>query len=142
KNIKPFINNELSEGLSRRRLFKINKGAAPAYGIEASLLPKICNVYLKMRDQGDALQSSQIPISVQADIIMRGLAEVGIVALVDEATGHIDEKRQDEYRILFQEFIKEQVREYEKEFPKQFTDGLYRLYGLTQKKAGRHPQFF
>ncbi|MCZ7167005.1 P63C domain-containing protein, partial [Salmonella enterica] len=73
---------------------------------------------------------------------MRGLAEVGIVALVDEATGHIDEKRQDEYRILFQEFIKEQVREYEKEFPKQFTDGLYRLYGLTQKKAGRHPQFF
>lgn len=95
-----------------------------------------------MRDQGDALQSSQIPISVQEDIIMRGLAEVGIVALVDEATGHIDEKRQDEYRILFQEFIKEQVREYEKEFPKQFTDGLYRLYGLTQKKAGRHPQFF
>ncbi|MFT4465073.1 MAG: P63C domain-containing protein [Sodalis sp. (in: enterobacteria)] len=142
KNIKPFINNELLEGLARRRLFKSNKGASPAYGIEASLLPKICNVYLKMRDNGNTLLPSQIPISVQADIVMRGLAEVGIVALVDEATGHIDEKRQDEYRTLFQDFIREQVKEYSKEFPKQFTDGFYRLYGLTQKTPVRHPQFF
>jgi ribosomal protein S25 len=142
KNIKPFIDNDLLAGLSRRRIYRTNKGAAPAYGIEASLLPKICNVYLKMRDEGDALQSSQIPISIQADIVMRGLAEVGIVALVDEATGHIDEKRQDEYRQLFQQFVRDQVKEYEKEFPKQFTDGLYRIYGLKQKTPGRTPQFF
>lgn len=145
-NIKPFINNELEAGLSRRRIYRQKKGGTPAYGIEANLLPKICNVYLKMRDaEADgkkALKAAQVPMSVQADIIMRGLAEVGIVALVDEATGHIHEKRQDEYRELFQAFIREQVREYEKEFPKQFTDSLYKLYGLQPGKPGRHPQFF
>lgn len=141
-NIKPFINNELEIGLARRRYYRQKKGGTPAYGIEASLLPKICNVYLKMRDDGTVLKTSQIPLSVQADIIMRGLAEVGIVALVDEATGHIEEKRKDEYRELFQAFIREQVKEYEKEFPKLFTDGLYRLYGLEPKTAGKHPQFF
>jgi len=94
-NIKPFINKELMSLLGRRRLYRQKKGAAAAYGVEASLLPKICNVYLTMRDQKpkSELSASQVPFSVQADLIMRGLAEVGIVALVDEATGHIEEKR-------------------------------------------------
>jgi hypothetical protein len=142
KNIKPYINNELSESLGRRRLYRTKKGGAAAYGIEASLLPKICNVYLNMRDVENALTVSQVPFSVQADIIMRGLAEVGIVALVDEATGYIEEKRKQEYRELFQAFIREQVREYEKEFPRQFTDNLYRFYELEPSSHGKHPQFF
>jgi hypothetical protein len=141
KNIKPFINNELEGGLSRRRLYRERRGGATAFGIEASMLPKICNTYLRMRDAGEMLPS-QVPFAVQAEIINRGLAEVGIIALVDEATGHIEEKRKDEYRELFQAYIRDQVREYEKEFPKQFTDSLYRIYGLSPSKPGRHPQFF
>jgi hypothetical protein len=140
KNIKPFINSELESALGRRRFYRERKGGAVAYGIEAPLLPKICNVYLAMRDR-DALSSSQLPLSVQADIINRGLAEVGIVALVDEATGNVDKKK-DEYRELFQAYIRDQVKEYEKEFPAQFTDSLYRLYGLSPSKPGKHPQFF
>lgn len=140
-NIKPFINNDLEQQLARRRHYRSKKGGTPSYGIEATLLPKICNVYLKMRDE-KALTAPQLRLSIQADMINRGLAEVGIVALVDEATGHIEEKRKDEYRELFQAFIREQMKEYEKEFPKQFTDALYRLYGLTPASTNRHPQFF
>lgn len=141
-NIKPFINKELADAIARRRLYRPKKGGTAAYGIEASLLPKICNVYLRMRDVPNSLTASQMPLSIQADFIMRGLAEIGIVALVDEATGHIEEKRKDEYRQLFQEFIRQQVKEYEKEFPRQFTDNLYRFYGLVPGSAGKHPQFF
>jgi len=141
-NIKSFINKDLAASLARRRLYRPKKGGTPAYGIEASLLPKICNVYLQMRDEHGSLTASQIPLSVQADLIMRGLAEVGIVALVDEATGHIEEKRKDEYRELFKDFIRQQVKEYEKEFPKQFTDNLYRFYSLAPGTPGKHPQFF
>lgn len=140
-NIKPFINNELAKLLVGRRIYRAKKGATPAHGIEATALPKICNVYLKMRDEG-ALTAPQLRLSIQADIINRGLAEIGIVALVDEATGHIEEKKKNEYRELFQAFIRDQMKEYEKEFPRQFTDYLYRLYGLTPGKNGRHPQFF
>ena len=140
-NIKPFINNELAEQLARRRIYRAKKGGTPAHGIEATSLPKICNVYLKMRDEGK-LSGPQLKLSMQADIINRGLAEVGIVALVDEATGHIEEKKKNEYRELFQAFIREQMKEYDKEFPRQFTDYLYRLYGLQPGKNGRHPQFF
>ena len=53
---------------------------------------------------------------------MRGLAEVGIISLVDEATGHDKEKKKNEYRDLFREFIRAECREWEKEFPSQFFD--------------------
>jgi len=141
KNIYPFIDNDLLDSLSRRRLYKPTHGGGASYGIEASLLPKICNTLLRVRDAG-ALHSSQEPIAAQADIIMRGLAEVGIIALVDEATGYIDEKRKNEYRDLFRDFIRKECREWEKEFPDQFMDMIYRLYGISKGQNGRHPQFF
>ena len=92
KNIIPFINKELIDGLERRRLYKPKKGGGAAHGIEATLLPKMCNVLLKVRD-ADASHPSQDPLIAQADIIVRGLAEVGIIALIDEATGYIDDKK-------------------------------------------------
>lgn len=140
-NIKSHINKGLAQSLGRRRIYRAKRGAAAAYGIEATLLPKICDVLLEMRNE-EKLKGKQIPIGDQAEIIIRGLAHVGIVALVDEATGYIEEKRKEEYRELFRDFIRQQVREYEKEFPKQFTDNLYRFYGLAPKGPGKHPQFF
>jgi len=141
KNINPFIDNELNEGLGRRRPYRPKRGSARAHGIEATLLPKICNTLLKVRD-ADKAHPSQESIISQADVIMRGLAEVGITALVDEATGYIYEKKKNEYRNIFREFIRNECREWEKEFPEQFFDILYRLYELPKGSAGRHPQFF
>jgi len=141
KNIIPFVDNDLVDGLGRRRAYKPREGGGAGHGIEATLLPKICNALLKVRDAA-ANHPSQDAIIAQADIIMRGLAEIGIIALVDEATGYIDDKQRTEYRDLFREFIRKECREWEKEFPEQFTDMIYKLYGLSKGKPGKHPQFF
>src|SRR5262249_25955698 len=79
KNISPCITNDLLEGLGRRRVYKPREGGGASHGIEASLLPKICNVLLRVRDAKES-HPSQDPIIAQADIIMRGLAEIGIIA--------------------------------------------------------------
>lgn len=141
KNLFPFISKELLDGLGRRHYYKPNTGAGVAHGIEATLLPKMLNVLLKARDE-EVLVESQENIAQQADILMRGLAEVGIIAMVDEATGYIDEKKKDEYRQLFREFIRKECREWEQEFPDQFMDMIYRFYGLPKGQKGRHPRFF
>ena len=44
KNIKPYLNKDLATALGRRRIYRSKKGGAAAYGVEASLLPKICKV--------------------------------------------------------------------------------------------------
>lgn len=141
KNISAHVEKDLAIKLGRRRLYRPKRGGAAGYGVEASLFPKILNLYLRLRDKL-VLTESQLPLSVQAEILIRGLAEIGIIALVDEATGFDEEKKKDEYRELFKAFIQEQVGEYQREFPKQFTDNLYKMYGITQKTPGKHPQFF
>nr|WP_281720832.1 P63C domain-containing protein [Nitrosomonas nitrosa] len=141
KNIRPYISKELLDGLNRRHPYRPKGGAGASHGMEAGLLPKMCKALLNVRDANESLPS-QDPIIRQADIIMRGLAEVGIIALVDEATGYIDEKKKTEYRDLFREFIRKECREWEREFPEQFTDMIYRLYKLSKGQRGKHPRFF
>ena len=51
-----------------------------ASGYRAEILPMVCEVYLKARD-ADALPSNQRHVAVQAEILIRALAHVGIIAL-------------------------------------------------------------
>jgi hypothetical protein len=142
KNLNEFIDDDLREGMTRRRTYRAKNGVADSHGLEATMFPKMCNTFLKARDTEGGLHPSQVAIAKQADIIMRGLAEVGIIALVDEATGHDKEKRKNEYRELFMEFVRAECRGWEQEFPPQLFDIMYKLYGIPKGKNGKHPQFF
>ena len=84
-NIKPFVGNELQDGLNPL-LYKPLKGSL-IEGFNAEILPLICDVYLDARNAG-VLTKTQEPTAKQAEILMRSLAKVGIIALIDEATGY------------------------------------------------------
>jgi len=88
------------------------------------------------------LSSTQKFLAKQSEIIVRSSAKVGIVALIDEATGYIKDKAREEYRELFKEFIRNECREWEREFPDQLFDAMYNLYKLPRKHKNKHPQFF
>jgi hypothetical protein len=113
-----------------------------ADGYEAHVLIDVCDSIIEARNQG-SLTASQHFLAIQAEIIMRSAAKVGIIALVDEATGYQD-KTKDEYRKLFDQFIRTEFRQWEQEFPSKFFDMIYRIYGLKRQKpdSNRHPQFF
>jgi len=84
-NLKPFLPNDLGSVLAPVD-FRTPHGAR-AEGFKAEILPLICETYLSARDHG-ALISAQIAIAKQCEILTRGLSRVGIIALVDEATGY------------------------------------------------------
>ena len=85
-NLKPFISEALRVA-SNPVLFRLSESDDEpiAMGYRAELLPEICNVYLRARE-ADALLQSQQHIAAQSEILVRGLALTGVVALVDEAT--------------------------------------------------------
>ena len=95
-------------------------------GYAASDLPKICEVWLKARDAG-ALQKQQLPRALQAEILMRGLAHIGIVALVDEATGYQEERDRDALHKLLEVYLTEEKLTWAKRFPDEFYKQIYRL---------------
>lgn len=71
---------------SKRIEFRAPNGRI-AYGYHAVLLPRVCQAYIAARKAG-ALRHPQMHVADRAEILIHGLAEVGIIALVDEATGY------------------------------------------------------
>jgi hypothetical protein len=142
KGIGPQLGTKLLEKLEKPIVFKDMTLGRECHGYEVTLLIDICDAILRAREKG-LLGANQYEIGMQAEAIMRATAKVGIVALVDEATGFIADKRKEEYRELFAGFIRESAREWEKEYPPQFFDMIYRLYSLRRKENFKnHPSFF
>ena len=79
-NLKAFISEDLLRDTTPF-LFKI--GGTKAYGYKAVLLPAVCDVFLKAKDVGVLLRGQE-HIAKQCEILVRGLATVGIIALVDK----------------------------------------------------------
>lgn len=140
-NLKPFISKELM-GSTTPIAFRTPSGSK-AWGYRAELLPKVCNVYLQARDD-DAIVSSQRHLVIAADILMRGLAEVGIIALVDEATGYQKDRDKDALAQILEAFVAKELQPYVKTFPPEFYEQLFRLRGLPYppERASYRPQYF
>jgi hypothetical protein len=75
------------------------------------------------------LQQQQQPIAQQCEIIIRGLARVGIVALVDEATGYQTVRKRDALARILEAYISKELLPWTQRFPLEFYEEIYRLHG-------------
>lgn len=124
KAIKPFISQELLEK-SRPIQFRTASGVL-ANGYRAEILPMVCEMYLKARD-ADVLPPNQRHVAKQAEILIRALAHVGIIALVDETTGYQDYRSRTALNEILEQFIAEELRKWTKTFPDEFYKQMFRL---------------
>lgn len=141
KTIASIISEQLWEKINNPIIFKPLLGD-PGHGYEAVVLIEVCDALIEGRDE---LLPSQKFLARQAEIIVRSAAKIGIIALIDEATGFIEDKRREEYRTLWQEFIRDEFRQWEQaEFPDDIFDMIYKLYGLKRfnPNSTKHPRFF
>ena len=138
KNLKPFISKEL-EVTSSQLEFRTVRGMR-AFGYPAELLPKVCDVFLDA-DEANALTRGQEHIALQAKILIRGLAHVGIVALVDEATGYQDERARDALAKILEAFIAKELRPWVRTFLPDFYKELFRLRGIPYTGDVKRPQY-
>ena len=132
---------ELHEKIENHIVFKPLRGD-PAHGYEAAVLIELCDALVEVRDE---LLPSQKFLARQAEILIRSAAKVGIIALIDEATGFIEDKRRDEYREFWQQCIREEARRWENpEFPDDLFQVFYDVYGLKRLNpdSTKHPKFF
>jgi hypothetical protein len=140
KAIKPYISQGILEK-SRPITFRL-PGGSRASGYNAELLPKVCEVYLKAREAG-VLPQNQQHVAMQAEILVRGLAHIGIIALVDEVTGYQEIRARDALAKILEAFIAEELQAYVVTFPPDFYRHLFRLRGLEYPKMTvKKPQYF
>ena len=126
ESLKPFISNDLNTLVSAPTKYKDPRGGPIRIGFEATVLPKICDVWLKARDQ-NALTKIQGPVAERAEVLMRGLAHVGIIALVDEATGYQEIRDRNALHKILDTYLLAEQAKWAKRFPDDFYKEIFRL---------------
>jgi hypothetical protein len=99
---------------------------AKAYGYEATVLADLCDAILQAREEG-LLNYQQQGIAAQCEILVRGFARVGIIALIDEATGYQEVRDKAALQAILDRYILKAYAAWAKRFPDEFYKEMFRL---------------
>ncbi|HMT93426.1 P63C domain-containing protein [uncultured Thiothrix sp.] len=139
KSIAPYIGSELSQKILNPIVFKTDKGgsedsvAPRAHGYDVTILIDLCNAIIEA-DNAGALAKSQKGIAQQAKVITGASAKSGIQQLVYKLSGFDSTKEQ--FIQAFKQFVNDEAKKYEKEFPIELYEEWARLYSLTIPDRG------
>lgn len=137
----PFVSNDLADVINKPILFT-TPGGSKAYGYEATVLADLCDAVLSARKNGK-LNYQQKHIAIQCEILIRAFAKVGIIALVDEATGYQNDRAKDALAAILEAFIAKELQPWVKTFPSDYYQELFRLRGLNfPTDSVKRPQYF
>jgi len=140
KNLKPFIPADLSVTSSQIEFKTL--GGTRAFGYSADLLPRVCGVFLDAQAAKALIPRLQGHIAERALILIRGFASVGIIALVDEATGFQYDRPRRDLEEYLRKFLSESLRRWVRTFPGDYFKHLCRLKGVPLRPDMKLPQYF
>lgn len=153
ESLKPFISDELRVSTTPIQ-FRLKSGQR-AIGYDAMLLPMVCEVYLKLRDDLNCkLKANERDKAAKAtfkqyehiisacDTLTRGLARRGIIALVDDATGYQADRAREELETIIRAYVAPGLVPWTQKFPHEFFRQLYKLYGWEYREGCiKHPPY-
>lgn len=114
-------------------------GGGVATGIEASVVPDLLQLYVDALGAG-SLHSQQLPVAARAAKMLGALAKIGIIALVDEATGYQLQRAAAELSFTFRALLLESKAQWDLMWPVDFVESVCRLHG-ERFEGGPQPRF-
>lgn len=110
-------------------------------GYEATVLVDLCDLVLEARKHGVKFTERQTEIAHQCEILIRSFAKVGIIALIDEATGYQYIREKDELQKILKAYIAPELLPWQKRFPDEFYKEIFRLnnWNFTVKGIKQRP---
>jgi hypothetical protein len=141
KYLKPFINKDLEEKFESALPY-IAKSGEEARGIDVTVLPDICDVYVTAKNEGVRNEKFK-EVADNAYKMIKAFAKVGIIALVDEATGYQYDREKQELQAILQLFISDEILDWQRTFQLSFYKEIFRLWGIpfTAENIRRKPSF-
>ena len=136
-NVSGIKNTDLLSRMKSPILFQPPGGTA--YGYPAILLVDICNVILQAHEAG-LTDSRQEQVVMRANILIRGFASVGVIALVDEATGYQRIREENALATILERFIDDELQPWMRTFPYEFYKQIFRLKGWEGPDGVKRPK--
>jgi hypothetical protein len=141
KSLTSFFGDSLRNAINDPIQFlSVKNSKLNSFGYKAIFLPEICNAILDAND-AKPLPPQQKKLAFQAKILSRAFSTVGIIALVDEATGYQEIRDRLALQEILEKYISLELRKWVKTFPDDFYKELFRLRGwnyttATTKRSG------
>lgn len=138
-----FIPKESMEKIKNPIAFKRigSGGSAPhTNGYDATILIDICDAIIQANRKG-LLADTQQKYAEGAEIIIRSVAKVGIIALVDEATGFQNIREKNALQKILDKFLQDEKRKWSKTFPDEFWYKLVKIKGYDSYIALNRPAY-
>jgi P63C domain len=138
--VNSFENSTLATALMEpiRFLGGSPKVGVPSDGFEATVLQDLCEAILQARDAELLNTDSERRYAQFADMLIRSFARVGIVALVDEATGFQAERPANALEKYLEKLISKELAAWVKKFPDEFYENIYKLKGWVWPGMGKN----
>lgn len=138
ERIRQFVSDQLFEKLKNPIRFRI--GRTTAYGFESDTLIDLAEAVVKAADKG-ALQTQQLIIAHQCRVVTSSLTRIGLIALIDEATGYQQKRETDELQKILTAYLLPEHRPWLQVVPEEFSTEVYRVYGWQRNKNNRGPRY-
>lgn len=131
KHVAPFMRVRLEDELIEFKLDNVTHKRVA--GVTAECFLEVCRAYVRARDSESGLTTErQKEIAIKANAFLSACANVGLIALIDEATGYQYQRAEDALRVKLRAYLEEEMRPWEKTFP----DELWVEFGrLTNWKG-------
>ena len=138
-NLKPFFPSDLE--VNSKPIF-FTDGDNQMIGYRAELLPDVCDIFADAERAGK-LRKNQLHIAAACRILSRGLTRLGIIGLVDEATGYQHMRAANALAKILETYIAKELQPWVYTFGNEFYQQLFRLRGLDyQRDSVKRPQYF
>jgi hypothetical protein len=124
------------------RFVRPGRGGRLAVGYEATILADVCDLILAARQENLLTTDKEKIIAKECEILTRSFAKVGIIALVDEATGYQEDRARDALADILKQFISDELAKWAKTFPDEFYRQLFKLRNIQYSEFNsRKPQY-
>jgi hypothetical protein len=141
KAFKPIFTKKLDP--DQIRIIKCRKGQTLIHGYEPTLLVDLCDAIIEVKNSGVKLTQRQQIIAMQAEVLIRAVAKVGIIALIDEATGYQEIRDRLALQKILDKYLTDEWAKWSKTFPDDFYKHLFRLKNLPYPPptSGKRPKY-
>lgn len=112
-------------------------------GYDATILPDICAVLIEADRNGILSKKTYGHIVDRAALLQHGFATMGIIFLVDKATGYDDWKKAEDFGKIIELFVVKDMKPYLSKFPPDFYKEICRLRGVPyDPNSVKRPAYF
>ncbi|MBI4285056.1 MAG: hypothetical protein HY670_04030 [Chloroflexi bacterium] len=144
--LRPFLPKDLvpAENDIIPALIKFDTGGKGPFryasGLRVEKFMDLCTAY-SLAAEKSQLTPRQATIAANANQFLRACAKVGIIALVDEATGYQERRPEDELQFKLNLYLADFMRKWEKTFPDELWEQFGRLTGWA-KPSHQRPKYW